>query len=499
MKTGRENASSMRFDRSARAMTLALIVSLAAVAASSSERETPGDVALSRELDRLFRSSAVSRATVSLEVVDVDTGRVVSERDSHHPILPASNMKVFTTAAALELLTPDYQFRTTLSILGEVERGVLHGDVRVVGGGDPTIGERFHDGNALEVIEEWIIALKKEGIQTIDGNLVFEYGYFDDEWVHPTWPEDQLVRWYQAPVSALSIHEGCVTVRVIPGSAGGAATVEMIPPNDFIKIENSTVTSRRGNGVFVARYLRENTIVVKGSIAPGSGPFDTLVPVVYPVHYFANVTRRAWSEGGIRVLGRTLVAARDRRQGWKTIAEQSTPLAVVAMVVNKRSQNHYAEQILKTIGAETSGEGSWEAGARATTRWMIDTVGVSADEFSQADGSGLSRSNRTSANAFTRLLRHMWKSQHRWDFLSSMPFNGDRDSRLRRKLNREPYARRIYAKTGYLNGVVGLSGYVRAGSGRTYAFSFLVNGYTRGTAAVYAWQDLVLQEIIRNG
>ena len=116
-----------------------------------------------------------------------------------------------------------------------------------------------------------------------------------------------------------------------------------------------------------------------------------------------------------------------------------------------------------------------------------------------ADGSGMSRFNRASANAFTSVLRYMWKQPFRREFISSMPYSGEPDSRLRHRLNQEPYARQVYAKTGYIVGVIGLSGYVHAQSGKIYAFSFLFNGYPSGVWGVYRLQDEMLKEIVKGG
>jgi serine-type D-Ala-D-Ala carboxypeptidase/endopeptidase (penicillin-binding protein 4) len=168
-------------------------------------------------------------------------------------------------------------------------------------------------------------------------------------------------------------------------------------------------------------------------------------------------------------------------------------------VVNKVSQNHYAEQLLKALGAELRGSGSWEDGALVVEEWMQKKIGLPPGEFDMIDGSGMSRFNRASARSFTDLLIYMWNSPARRDFVSSMPYSGESESRLRRRLNQAPYARQVYAKTGYISGVIGLSGYVHAQSGRIYAFSFLFNRYPTGVWGVYNLQDEMLKEIIRSG
>lgn len=450
-------------------------------------------------LSSLVNSSVAANSTASIHVVEVESGRVAAQRNPDLPVAPASNLKLFTTAAALDLLKPEFEFRTTVAMRGTIETtGTLRGDVKITGRGDPTIGGRFHDGRATAVIDQWASELQRAGIKVIAGDLIFEHGYFDTEYVHPTWPEDQLVNWYEAPVAALSMQEGCVLIRVLPGRSGGRAVVQMEPPNSYHTVENSCMTRGRSN-IFVTRARGTNKIIVRGTVAPRSGPMEVYVTVLNPVHYFANVVHQTFLRHGIDVLGQVQLVGKDPRGDWQAVAEHRTPLSVVNFVINKKSQNHYAEQLLKAIGAETRNEGSFAGGGAAITDWMTKTVGTPAAEFSIVDGSGMSRFNRASSTAFTDILRYMWQSPYRREFVSSMPYSGEPDSRLRRRLNQAPYARQVYAKTGYISGVIGLSGYVRAKSGKVYAFSFLFNGYKGGVWSVYNLQDVMLKEIVDNG
>lgn len=460
---------------------------------------TASGTSLEQRLQSLLNSSVATNSTASVEIVDVETGRVVGARNPRMAVAPASNMKLFTTAAAMDLLGDRFEFTTGVFARGTVEpSGVLRGDLKISGGGDPSIGGRFHDGNATAVIDQWATDLKGQGIRTVAGDLILEYGYFDTEYVHPTWPEDQLVNWYEAPIAALSMQEGCVLIRVLPSAPGQRAIVEMQPPNTYLTVENSAVTGG-GRGVFITRVPRTNRIIVRGNVPARSGPTEVFVTVMNPIHYFANVAHTALMRNGISFQGTVKLVARDNRPDWRLVAAHTTPLSVVSFVINKKSQNQYAEQLLKTVGAEIRKDGSFRGGSQAVTEWLTSKVRVPANEFSMVDGSGMSRFNRASAHAFTDLLRYVWTKPYRHEFLSSMPYAGERDSRLRRRLNQEPYARTVYAKTGYISGVVGLSGYVRAQSGKVYAFSFLFNRYRTGVFGVYNLQDSMLKEIVRYG
>ncbi len=467
-------------------------------AAPAVKLETATGTTLQERLGSLVNGTVARSSEAGIQVVDVDSGAVVAERNPHQPLAPASNMKLFTTAAAIDLLHPDFDVTTTVFAHGPVDAaGTLSGDVKIVGRGDPTIGGRFHDNHATAVIDDWATDLKRAGIKTIRGNLIFEYGYMDLQYIHPTWPENQLVNWYEAPVSAFSMQEGCVQVRVMPSKPGKPCVVQLDPSTQFLDVESSCVTGR--GRPFITRVRNTNTILVRGGVPARTGPTEIFVTVENPIHYFAAVTHEALLRDGVTVKGEIVVTPVDPRPDWRAVAQHSTPLNVIVYVINKKSQNHYAEQLVKIIGAQEKHEGSWTAGTAAVKEWLTGKLAVPEGEFSPADGSGMSRDNRASANAFIHLLRYMWKSPYREDFVSSLPYSGDPDAKFGRRLRTAPFARQVYAKTGYIVGVVGLSGYVRGASGKVYAFSFLFNGYHTGVYAVYHLQDEMLKELIKNG
>lgn len=449
-------------------------------------------------INSLVNGTVARSADTSIQIVELESGRVIAERNPHMPVAPASNMKLFTTAAAIDLLKPSFEITTGVYARGEIDSaGTLNGDLRIVGRGDPTIGGRFHDGSATEVLHDWAADLKAAGIKTVSGNLIFEYGYFDLDYIHPTWPTDQLTAWYEAPIAAFSMQEGCVEVRVLPGRPGEACVVQLEPPTSYLSIQN---TCRTGRGLpFITRQRNSNNIIVRGGVPARSGATEVFVTVENPVHYFAAVTNEVLQRDGIRIQGQIVLTPRDNRTDWRLVTKHATPLSIAIFVINKKSQNHYAEQVVKILGAELRKEGSWAAGGAAVKEWLTTKIGVPADEFHPVDGSGMSRDNRASANAFIGILRYMWKSPWREEFVSSLPYSGDPDSKFGHRLRNPPYARQVYAKTGYISGVIGLSGYVHAQSGRVYAFSFLFNRYRVGVFGVYNLQDEMLKEIIRSG
>jgi D-alanyl-D-alanine carboxypeptidase/D-alanyl-D-alanine-endopeptidase (penicillin-binding protein 4) len=453
---------------------------------------------LEERLSSLVNGPTSQSSDASIQIVDLETGRVVAERNPHMPLAPASNMKLFTTGAAIDLLKPSFEVTTGVYVRGQIDpSGTLNGDVKVVGHGDPTIGGRFHDGSATAVLQGWAADLKRQGIKTINGDLIFEYGYMDTEYIHPTWPVDQLTAWYEAPVSAFSMQENCVEVRVLPAGSGKQCVVQLEPPTSFISVQNSC---RTGGGLpYITRQRGSNTVIVRGGVPARSGASEVFVTIENPVHYFAAVTNETFQRSGIAVRGKVSLVPQDTRPDWRLVTKHATPLSVIVYVINKKSQNHYAEEVVKMIGAEMRKDGSWSGGTAEVKEWLTTKVGVPPEEFSPVDGSGMSRNNRASANAFISMLRYMWKSPWREEFVSSMPYSGDPDSKFGNRLKTAPYARQVYAKTGYISGVIGLSGYVHAQSGKVYAFSFLFNRYRVGVFAVYRLHDEMLKEIIKAG
>jgi D-alanyl-D-alanine carboxypeptidase/D-alanyl-D-alanine-endopeptidase (penicillin-binding protein 4) len=451
-----------------------------------------------QRLASLVNSSVSQSSDAGIQIVELESGRVVAERNPHVPLAPASNMKLFTTAAAIDMLKPSFEVTTGVYARGAIDpNGTLNGDLKVVGRGDPTIGGRFHDGQATAVLQEWAADLKRAGIKTIAGDLIFEYGYMDTEYVHPSWPVDQLTAWYEAPVAAFALQEGCVEVRVLPSRAGKPCVVQLEPPTSFVQVQNSC---RTGGGLpYITRHRGSNTVIVRGGVPARSGATEVFITIENPVHYFATVTNETFQRAGIAIKGKVVLVPRDPRPDWRLVTKHTTPLSILVYVINKKSQNHYAEQVLKMIGAEARKEGSWAAGTAELREWLSTKVGVPAAEFSPADGSGMSRNNRASANAFITLLRYMWKSPWREEFVSSLPYSGDPDSKFGNRLRQPPFARQVYAKTGYISGVIGLSGYVHAQSGKVYAFSFLFNRYRVGVFGVYRLHDEMLKEIIKSG
>ncbi len=449
---------------------------------------------------------------LGVQVVDLRTGDTVYSYNGQTQRILASNTKLITSAVALDRLGPGYFFETEVLVRGEVEGGVLTGDLAIVGGGDPNISGRQYQGDSFGAFRGWAAALKELGASRIDGDLVLVHGLFDQEYVHPDWPRDQLSRWYEAPVAALSFNDNCVLVKVTPARPGAAARVETVPPLPMFTIESTALTTSRSRSQWLNIDRRQHgghgdILTVAGRIYQRTESFDKWVAVFDPLRYFGAALKAALAEEGIEITGRVLASSGLPRPDpslegtapsrWRRLLTHRTDLLTVLEVVNKRSQNFYAESVLKLLGARLCGSGTWAGGLDAEREFLAE-VGIEEGTYRLADGSGMSRNNRFTPEQLTTLLHHMF--HHRWgeEYVRTLPYSGERDLRWSERLADGPYRGNVMAKTGYLSGVSTLSGYAKAGSGNIYAFSILMNSI-RGVWKARAAQDRIVRAIIDHG
>jgi D-alanyl-D-alanine carboxypeptidase/D-alanyl-D-alanine-endopeptidase (penicillin-binding protein 4) len=430
---------------------------------------------LAERVEAFVSKGALKKARVGVRVVALPTGRAIYSRNETYPFIAASNEKLVTAVAALEVLGPAYEFETTVHAEGELAGGVLRGDLVLRGGGDPTIGGRYDAEGAMAIFERWARVLKARGLRRVTGGVVADDTLFDRIYRHPRWTDYPAWKWHYTTTSALSVNDNCVDVIVRPGSAPGApARVSMEPASAPLELQSTCKTSSKRHAIWFDRRAGETAIKVGGYVRHKSAGYRHGVAVPDPPLYAAAALREALSEAGMGVDGPArAVALKEPPAPGEPLLVRRMALRPVLEKMLRRSHNHYAEQVVKTVGAESGGVGSWESGLGRAGR-VLRGIGIEPGQFELDDGSGLSRRNRLSPLAVTILLEKVRHRPYGDEFVAMLPVAG-RDGTLRSRLTEAPYAGNVRAKTGYLNGVGALSGYARTRSGVEVAFCILVN------------------------
>lgn len=435
-------------------------------------------------MDRVLTKDELAGARLSVRVIELPHGRVLYSYKSEEALSVASNAKIVTSAAALDLLGPDFELSTTLVACGNVSGGTLYGDLVLVGKGDPSISRHFAGADVMAPLRFFAKECQASGIKRVSGDILANDFYFDRQLLCTSWPSDQWIHWYEAPVCALAFNDNCVDATINPGSSDGTKAIVKIRPDvGYITLSNSIKTTsslkqHRGYGYGFYRGKTDTSVTARGYYYIKAGPVEATFTVPDPSLYLATGLRAALSDAGIRVDGHCRrMDAKDtsRLDGASVIAVNRVTLADVVKYCNLNSQNLYAEMLFKTLGKEIEGEGSFEAGSRAVGRFLAK-AGIQPGEYTVSDGSGLSPQTRFSAMALTEVLKFMYTHRHVTPFRDSLPLSGYEGS-LASRLAEGPYLGKIRAKTGYINGASALSGYALTSNGKTLAFSLIFNDF----------------------
>lgn len=441
-------------------------------------------------IDFSLRERCVSHDKTAVRITDVATGETLYDLNGSSPLLPASVMKLVTTATALNYLGVNYKFKTDVLYSGKRERGVIKGDLIIRGGGDPKL--------TPEVV--WLIAdeVRRQGIREVTGNLVLDTSFFDDHTIPPARHGRRTQRPYDAPIGALSVNFNTIAVHVYPGEAVGAPVIaEVEPRSDYFRVINDAVTrSRVKRPVSALRVNGDGKVNIKitGAMRPDDAPGIIYINIDDPTMFAGETFRAFLKNAGVNVAG-GIVKGVTPTTARLIHAHQSEPISVILRELNRFSNNFIAEQVIKTVGAETMGApGTHEKGLSMVEKFLnesgIDTTGAVF-----ADGSGLSKENRVSAKMLTDLLLLMSKRFDIGpDFVASPGIMGV-DGSVRKRLKTSPAKSQARAKTGTLNGVSSLSGYVSGRDGKLFAFAILQNNNACYYKGAHNIQDKIVTAI----
>lgn len=451
-------------------------------------------------IDTLLNSAATSMGWWGVKVLYPETGEVIYERNASKVFMPASNMKMYSTAAAICLLGPQYRYATDFVTNGSISDGELKGDLIIKGSGDPTWYKRFYDGNYDSVMVRFVDSLRAQGIERIDGNIIGDDNVFDDNVYGNGWEFDDEPYYYCAQLSGLSFNENYIDFSIMPDSAnlGQPVIIEPLPMTKYMQIKNNliTVDSDTSTKWDYGKERGTNNGWFEGQYRIQSGESEKTIAVENPTLFTVFALKEYLNAAGIAVKGDPidgddLKDSINYDETTTLFTYYSHPMSDIITKVNRPSQNFIAETLQKTIGKEFGKEGSSREGIKVQMK-LFDSLGVDTENLVLKDGSGLSRHNLIAPNHTASLLQMMWDHPYRSYYIESFPLSGWNGTIGRRMGNSDAY-KNVRAKTGTVEFVSSLSGYTWTKSGEPIIFSIMANHFTIPTSKVRNMQNKVCE------
>jgi serine-type D-Ala-D-Ala carboxypeptidase/endopeptidase (penicillin-binding protein 4) len=478
------------------------------------------------DLQAKIRSSLarpeLRRGSVGIKIAALDTGKVVFEDNAEKYFMPASNMKSFTIAAAMEKLTPDFHFTT--SVFAPVKPdagGLIKGDLVIYGRGDISFSTAFYGGDYYKGLDALADKIVQAGVKRIEGNLVGDESYFTGSAIPAGWEWDDLQWYYGAEISALPLNDNALDLSVKPASVGAPCVVKLLPLNRVMRIINTCRTTASGvkRDLTVKKDLDQNVLEISGTMPLGDKGFTDYLTVSHPSELFVTLLKQRLEQKGVVITGqprvinakdKAILAVSSTLPPVQITTLESPPFSLIAAKTLKPSQNLYTETILWTLGQEGRGATITNAvtpetnpflNPKATSaekgifvvRSFLNEIGVPPDSVIQWDGSGLSRHNLVTPAALVQVYTYMAKQSKYADaWLNALTIGGV-DGTLQNRFKGTKAAGNVRGKTGTIDQVSALSGYVTTAAGEKLVFSILVNGVNE-----VKLRQAVIDEIVVN-
>lgn len=445
-------------------------------------------------IDRVLAEAGAETAIWGIHVADARSGDVLYSRNANVPMMPASVQKLLTSYGALEFLGADHRYRTRLYFDGRVRDGVLEGDLIIRGSGDPSFGSRHMAG--ADPLRRWARQLAEMGVRQVQGRIIGDDEVFDDQIYSEGWDIDYVMNQANiglgVSIGGLSYNDNVVMLRMRSGRPGSAAEVETLP-SDYLHIDNRVTTSTRTRGILVTprRILGQETVRLTGSV-PRSYEGTVFMPVSNPtlftVHSFAHFLEAEGIEVNAAFVDIDDMDDTVSYDEDPLFVHFSPPMSAILHLINKRSNNFYAEQVFRSFAFAGSA-----AGGERRLKAAMSGIGVSTGPVSIRDGSGLSRKDMVTPAALGSILQHMSAQPYATAFLDSMPEAGEGGSTMRFRLGGAP----LRAKTGSLEYVRALAGYASTQDGRDVTFVVFANNYAAPAHRIVQAIDQIVIEIMR--
>jgi D-alanyl-D-alanine carboxypeptidase/D-alanyl-D-alanine-endopeptidase (penicillin-binding protein 4) len=536
-------------------LSVPVLLSLQLLAAPA--RKAAPKRSLAQQIKAILSQEPLTRAYWGIHVVDLATGRVLYSQNSDQLFLPASNAKLFTTAAALSFAGPEYRFQTTVETEGKIDgAGHLQGDLVIMGRGDPNVSGRVlpyalkteRAPPQTQVLEEMANQVAASGLKAVDGDLIGDDTFYAPERYGPGWAQDD-VQWIDgAPVSALTFNDNVVFLNIQPGSREGeTALITLDPETSYYEIDNRVLTTAAGvtRKIGIHRDAGSKKVVMWGSMPLGDSGIKEALAIDDPAQFTAELFRVMLERRGITIAGKTRArhgeiaqffdlssqpqlqqpqqsvpgvppeAAAVGTSGARCCAQgtpappQAAPSTVVlaehislpliedVRVTNKTSQNLHAELALRLVSKLNGSGGSLEGGAAAVKQFLLQ-AGLKEDEFVLLDGSGLSRRDLVTPAAVVRLLTYAARQPWGTAYEGTLPVAAV-DGSISERYVKSPAAGLVHAKTGTLSHVNALSGYGQTLRGKRFVFSIFCNNHNQPSAKVTAAIDSMVELLVSDG
>lgn len=431
-------------------------------------------------VDALISKPEYRHAQIGVHVIDLRTGETVCGLNEEKLFIPASTQKMITSATALELLEPDYRFKTKLCYRGKIRNNVLKGDLVVIGGGDPTLGSEYFNKNLeqSDFLDIWAERIQNAGIRFIEGNLIFDGSIYDDETIPDTWIWEDIGNYYGAGASPFSVYDNLYRITFSsPKKAGEKTTITHIYPemND-LEIDNRVLSSDVNRDMaYVFGSPLDSKRVIRGTIPENRKSFTIKAANHHPEKLLASQLLEKMAKHGIFIKGEIIFEKTPHEKIRTIYIHESPALKEIIKVTNYESVNLFAEHLLKQLSAEKNGKGS-RAESIKILKDFWQEKGLDTAQFFMEDGSGLSHFNAVSPVFFTSLLKFMATvSPDSAKFIYSLPPAGE--GTLQRFSPTNFPGNTLRAKSGSMTRVRAFCGYLTSDSGNQYAFSILVNHF----------------------
>jgi D-alanyl-D-alanine carboxypeptidase/D-alanyl-D-alanine-endopeptidase (penicillin-binding protein 4) len=432
---------------------------------------------------------SLRRGQVGVKIISLNSDQTVYERNAENYFMPASNMKSFTVASAIDKLGADFRFVTSVYANSAPDaNGKIDGDLIIYGRGDPSISTAFSDGDYYQGIDALADKIAQAGIKQVTGSLIGDETHFNTTPIPYGWEWDDLQWYYGAEISALTINDNSVDLKILPSSVGSPLVVQILPRNSLFQVINNTQTARRGTKreIRVHKRLGQNVLEISGKMPINDRGFSGAITVTRPANLFVEILKQRLQLKGVTVGGAARAIDLEERNGTRLPIEnyteitslQSLPLSVIAPKIMKPSQNLYTELLLRAMG-EATGERdnvqkTSEQKGIEIVQETLQKAGVPTDSVVQYDASGLSRHNLITPNSSAMLYKYMDRSRFAPVWRNSLTIGGV-DGTLKRRFLGTTAENNIRGKTGTLDQVSALSGYVTSKSGERFSFSILTN------------------------